>query len=180
MVAAVSGRQYREFQTPAGVLYLAPLADRAQIQVQIQAQIGAPIAYEPGGRPYLAGDRRHISIAHTRAVCGDWVVFLVGRQPCGVDIEWCERDAARVAVRVAETDEVRLAAKGYASNPPLATWCAKEAAFKAAAVRRDLDFRRQVRIVSEKHHTLFLQVEAGVVEVSFLEVDQLLLAVAKR
>ncbi len=171
MIKLRRGMRSREFQTPAGLLHLAPLADRAELE----AGLGAPIAREDSGKPYLIGDRRHISIAHTR----EWFALLVGSGPCGVDIEWSGRDAARVAARVAAEDEIRLAGEVYGANPQLAVWCAKEAAFKAAAMRRDVDFRRDIRIISPRNRTLLLQVEAQAVEVVFLEVDELLLAVAK-
>ena len=54
---------------------------------------GETILYNDNGKPYLAGNNRHISISHTN----EYVAIAVSDYPIGIDIERADRNAHAVA-----------------------------------------------------------------------------------
>lgn len=171
----------RELHISAGTLYLIPLNgngtrrenEKQAVESLIRELWGETVRkeYHPNGRPYLTGKENlpHISISHT----ADWAALLVSETSCGIDIEHIERDASRVAKRIAEPQEIELAGRFFPKNPALWVWCAKEAAYKAAAERRDIDFRTEIRITGEKVAQVRVQTEN--VRIEYMETSDLLI-----
>lgn len=98
------------------------------------------IAYNEVGAPVLPDGEAFIAVAH----CADRVAVCLSPNRCAVDIECADRDFTRAASRFLTPSEAVLA-----DDPhwPGFVWCAKETLYKYAG-RRNLDFRKNLRIVS--------------------------------
>lgn len=104
----------------------------------LRAVLGPEVStdYDPAGRPVLVGGGGHLSFSHT----DELVALYHAPEPCGVDIERCDRPFERAAPRFASADERALPG---ASLPLI--WCLKEAAYKYAHIP-GLDFLRDLRV----------------------------------
>ena len=85
------------------------------------------IAYNSKGAPQLVGNNKYIGISHTKEVAA----IAVSDKHIGIDIEFCERDALRVAkLFLTEKEHETL---GNDRDEALRLWTVKEAAFKLAS-----------------------------------------------
>jgi phosphopantetheine--protein transferase-like protein len=91
---------------------------------------GETILYHENGKPYFAGNNRHISISHTN----EYVAIAVSDYPIGIDIERTDRNAYAVAKSFLTEQEIDiLTQENNPSKEALYLWSAKEAAFKLAS-----------------------------------------------
>ena len=101
----------------------------------------ARVEYLPSGKPVLKNSHyKHISVSH----CADMVAVMLSDVPCGVDIERCDRNFARVQSRYMSNREQSLS--GGESLAGI-VWCAKEALYKMAG-REGVDFLCDITIKS--------------------------------
>lgn len=144
-------------------------------RVLVREQLGGRIGYEPSGRPILlrsdgAGNQKHISISHTPG----WAALMAADSPCGLDIEHADRQAERVAGRIATAGETDFAAALYPANPALLAWCSKEAAYKALG-HEGTDFREHIRITGNAAaQTLLITVGTDRITLEFFTLKDLI------
>lgn len=110
---------------------------RAVVRRELGDDVG--IAYDALGAPILTNRAVHISVAH----CAGRIAVCASPERCAVDIESETRDFSRAASRYLTAEEKALSDD---SCWPGIVWCAKEALYKYAG-RRELDFRRDLRVV---------------------------------
>lgn len=99
--------------------------------------------YDAQGCPMLMNHPGYISVSHSN----DIVALYWQPERCGVDIEDCGRNFARVAKRYISPEEWQLPGASDSNRFQALAWCAKETAYKYAGVA-GLDFLRDIRITS--------------------------------
>lgn len=101
----------------------------------------ARIEYLAGGKPTILNSRyKHISVSH----CADMVAVMLSDEPCGVDVERCDRCFTKLQGRYMTSQELSLSACESLAG---VVWCAKEALYKMAG-REGVDFKRDIIIKS--------------------------------
>lgn len=102
----------------------------------------AEIRYNKAGKPFLAGDTRHISISHSKNL----VVIIVSENKTGIDTELCNRNMERVAGRfLSETERNNIAGLADAQTAKVIYWGAKESIFKCTE-QQGINYHRQIEI----------------------------------
>ncbi len=101
----------------------------------------ARVAYLASGKPTILDSKyKHISVSH----CADMVVVMLSNEPCGVDVERCDRCFAKVQSRYMSNREQSLSGGELLAG---IVWCAKEALYKMAG-REGVDFLRDITLQS--------------------------------
>jgi phosphopantetheinyl transferase len=116
------------------------LAARRMIREILGPEVST--AYDIEGRPVLVGHRGHIGISHSDKI----VALYHAPEPCGVDVERCDRPFERTAARYATSDERALPGVSLSL-----IWCLKEAAYKYACTP-GLDFLHDIRVETLDPH----------------------------
>lgn len=85
------------------------------------------IEYQKNGKPFLADNKTHISISHTK---GYATLILSTQYEVGIDIEQFDRRVEKVTSHYMHADEIPQAYQGDKIWSLLLHWCAKETMFK--------------------------------------------------
>lgn len=120
------------------------------------------IEYNPCGAPEGHFDNPnhilYIGVSH----CRGRVAVAMAERPCGVDIEWGERDFERATAKFLSAEE-RAVESAYPERMCGAVWCAKEAVYKyfSAQGRKYPDFLKDLRVVASNLADGRMSVAAG-------------------
>ena len=100
----------------------------------------------------------YIGVSH----CRGRVAVVVSAAPCGVDVEWADRNFERASSRYISTDE-RALEQHYPERMSGAVWCAKEAVYKYFSAQgvKYPDFLNDIRVVASDLSRGVLRVAAG-------------------
>lgn len=136
-------RQFRTFRTDQRKRQW--LAYRRLLR-EMTGDPGLSIHYDEHGKPFLPGSDTGISISHT----GNYAaVIMADHAETGIDIEMPRTRILKITEKYLHPEE--------ASALPMDDievltryWCAKEALYKLNG-RRNLDFRSQIRIISDEN-----------------------------
>lgn len=143
--------------------------ERYVVDYLLSERYNLTISRRSNGSPFLVGDDRSVSISHTK----DIVALYVSDNVCGVDIEFCSRNASRVSRKFTDSDEISVAQSVYSKNAELLIWCAKEALYKMCGVD-GAEFKSDFRLVSSYETTLECSAFGNLTNLSFFELDDLL------
>ena len=101
----------------------------------------------------------YIGVSHCRAR----VAVVVSAAPCGVDIEWADRNFERASSRYLSAAE-RALEQHHPERVGGAVWCAKEAVYKYFSAQgvKYPDFLNDIRVVASDLSRGFLRLAAGV------------------
>ena len=131
--------------------------------------------HHDNGKPYFAGNNRHISISHTN----EYVAIAVSDYPIGIDIERADRNAYAVAKSFLTAQEIKVLAKE--SNPSkeaLCLWSAKEAAFKLAS--ENITILKEIGITKNADSYIVTYPDNSTAKCDCLILDDIVLSVATR
>ena len=136
---------------------------------------GETILYNDNGKPYLAGNNRHISISHTN----EYVAIAVSDYPIGIDIERADRNAYAVAKSFLTAQEINiLTQENNPSKEALCLWSAKEAAFKLAS--ENIAILKEIGITKNADSYTVTYPDNSTAKCDCLILDDIVLAVATR
>ncbi|MBP3426320.1 MAG: 4'-phosphopantetheinyl transferase superfamily protein [Rikenellaceae bacterium] len=118
------------------------------------------IEYNPCGAPEGHSENHilYIGVSH----CRGRVAVAVSERPCGVDIEWSDRNFERAATKYLSNEE-RAMERIHPERMCGAVWCAKEAVYKyfSAQGRKYPDFLNDIRVISSELAAGRMYVAAG-------------------
>lgn len=101
-----------------------------------------PICYHPGGKPYFADGKAHLSISHT----GGYVAVIVSEtNEVGIDIEKISERVHKVAHKFVRDDECLPEEPAQKTQALLLIWSAKETMFKCMN-EEAVDFREHLHV----------------------------------
>lgn len=92
------------------------------------------IIYDEKGKPYLAGDKRHLSVSHSH---DQLAIIINSEEPTGIDIELIRDKVIRVKHKYLSSKELLDA--GDDIEKLLIYWAAKETLYKIYGLR-EIDF----------------------------------------
>lgn len=118
-------------------------------KMELTKEALSTIAYNEVGAPYIVDSKLHISVSH----CATAAAVLIAEEPCGVDIERCDRNFERVAARYVTEAEIGVLSDLPRDKSLALIWSAKEALYKAKGAT-DVDFIRDVEIVATNGETI--------------------------
>jgi len=108
------------------------------------------ISKDEHNKPFFTNDDRHMSISHSK----DRFAMLISNSNCGVDIQHFTEKINIIAKKfVTEKEELILAEMPSLDRYHL-IWSAKEAIYKIYG-RRQLDFRKHIKLTSAPNTTTF-------------------------
>ena len=100
------------------------------------------VFYKENGAPFLADNRYHISISHTRG----YAAIILSRTPQpGIDIEYRSERAWKLRTKYLNTQESKLCDPTDCYTVATLCWCAKETAYKALQ-ETAIDFIKHLHI----------------------------------
>lgn len=149
--------------------------ERYLVDFLVRSRYGLSLERRVNGSPYLVGDNRCVSISHT----GKIIALYVSDFACGVDIEYCTRNASRIARKFTDSEEILIARQVYPKNPELLIWCAKEALYKICVVD-GAEFRSDFKLVSVEENKLYCVAFGDSVELNYFEINDLLIVYGSR
>lgn len=115
------------------------------------------ILYNSAGAPYIDDNSNYISVSHSnRFVCLMHSCF-----PCGVDVEYIDSKALRVARRFLCEEELGLIHEDFPARDATLLWSAKESLFKLLK-KENVDFARQLKI-TEVQDNVRRRIEAAII-----------------
>ncbi len=118
---------------------------------------GATILYNLSGAPYIDDDSNFVSVSHSnRFVCLMHSCF-----PCGVDVEYIDSRALRVARRFLGSEELNFIHEDFPARDATLLWSAKESLFKLLK-KENIDFAKQLKIQSVENNTQ-RRIEASII-----------------
>ncbi|MCF6241273.1 MAG: 4'-phosphopantetheinyl transferase superfamily protein [Bacteroidales bacterium] len=100
-----------------------------------------PIGYDEFGKPFIHGDKRSISISHTKGM----LAVQIGNYNAGIDIEYISDRVAKVAHKFLSAPELDTIDIKQQMLHMYAFWCAKETVYKIYGKKR-LDFKKHIHI----------------------------------
>lgn len=100
------------------------------------------IIYDDHGKPHLSGNRKHISISHSRRIVA---VIVDPLQPTGIDVEFISPKVKRIEHKFLNKAELEFVEKQNETEQLLVLWGAKEALYKAHG-KKKMSFRENLLV----------------------------------
>ncbi|MEG1607410.1 MAG: 4'-phosphopantetheinyl transferase superfamily protein [Mucinivorans sp.] len=137
-------------------------------------QFASDISHRSSGAPFLTMSSQHLSVSHTDS----YVALLASENPCGIDIELLNRNAAKVARRFTSLEETARVAHCFPCNPELLIWCTKEAIYKRCQ-RPDAELLHDFRVVDMEQNEIFTMAFGELVSAEYLIFNDLLIVFSR-
>ncbi len=99
------------------------------------------IDYDEYGKPFIVGDKRSLSISHTKGM----LAVQIAKEKAGVDIEYISDRVAKIAHKFLSAPELDTIDLQQQMLHMYAFWCAKETVYKIYGKKR-LDFKKHIHI----------------------------------